>query len=73
VSARSPSKAVERSQALREEIRRVLIEHPPLSPPLTAKHVQPRLSRQVALRTVRWHLRALRTGGDALPPWQFIP
>jgi hypothetical protein len=62
--------AVERSQALREEIRRALLEHPPLAPPLTAKHLQPRLSRCISLRTIRWHMHALRTGEDALPSRQ---
>ena len=53
-------KAFARSQGLREEIRVMLGQHPPLSPPLTAKHLQPRLSRRVELRTIQWHIQQIR-------------
>lgn len=55
-------KALAISQALREEIRQMLLEHPALAAPLTAKAIAPRLSRPVALRTVAWHLQAIRAG-----------
>lgn len=46
--------------ALRAEIFAILAAHPPLRKPLTAKDVQPRLSRMVPLRTIQWHMRAIR-------------
>jgi hypothetical protein len=69
VTAPRNRKAVERGQALRAEIRALLEAHPPLAPPLTAKHVQPRLSRSASLRTIRRHLQALRSGADTWPSW----
>jgi len=56
-------KALERSQEVREEIRRMLLEHPPLAPPLTAKEVRTRLgARAPSLRAVQWHVQAIRVG-----------
>ena len=59
---------IARAQALRAEIRELLEQHPPLAPPLTAKHLQPLLTRCVELRTIRWHVQQLRA---ELPPRQF--
>jgi hypothetical protein len=52
--------AIRDSQQLREEIRRLLLDHPQAAPLLTAKHLQPRLSRRVGLRTISWHMHEIR-------------
>lgn len=54
-------KALADSQVTREEIRRLLLTHHPLAPPLTAKEIVPKLARQIAPSTVHWHLRAIWT------------
>ena len=58
--------AFERAQTLRAEIVALLEAHPPLAEPLQAKDIAPRLSRSLSLRTVRWHLRAIRCRGGNL-------
>jgi len=52
----------EKGQALREQIRAMLMAHAPGLPPLTAKVVQVRLTRVPApsLRAIRWHMNAIR-------------
>jgi hypothetical protein len=55
--------AWERGQAIRAEIRAILLEHPPLAPPLTAKALAARLTYRPAPseRCIRWHVAAIRT------------
>lgn len=52
--------AFERGQTLRHEIVTLLLAHSPLGRPLTAKQIQPRLSRAVSLQNIWYHLRAIR-------------
>lgn len=61
-------KAFEAAQALQAEICSLLNAHPPLAPPLTAKHVQPHLSRPASLRTIRRYMHAIRVI-NTRPPW----
>lgn len=53
----------DQGQALRAAIHAVMHRHSPLDPPLTAKTVQVRLGRHPApaIRTIQWHMRAIRT------------
>lgn len=53
-------KAHEAAMSLRQEIHALLLAHPLAR--LTAKAIAPKLSRAVALRTVAWHLAAIRAG-----------
>jgi len=52
----------EQGQAVRGEIRTILMTRSPLDLPLTAKDIQRRLTRNLSARTIQWHLRAIRTG-----------
>ena len=52
--------AFDRGHAVREQIRRSLIEHDPLALPLTAKALRTRLCPWLAERTVAWHIRQIR-------------
>lgn len=54
--------AYEQSRAARQEIRRILLDHPPtvFASPLTAKRIRPLLSRDLSERTIQWHLQAIR-------------
>jgi hypothetical protein len=65
--------AFERGRALRAEIRAMLLAHPPTAAPLTGKHILPRLkhSPRPSLRTVQWHLHAIRSEHDWLQRAQF--
>jgi hypothetical protein len=45
--------------------------HDPLAPPLTAREIIRLLNRPVAVRTVQWHMQAIRA--EALLSPQFIP
>jgi hypothetical protein len=59
----------EQGRALRAEIRDMLLRHPPLAPPLTAKRIRDCLnsSRNPApsLRTIQFHVHAIRGGNAA--------
>lgn len=52
--------AFERSQSMRDAIRAFLAGYPPLLPPVSAELVRERLGLSVSVRTVRWHMRAIR-------------
>jgi len=52
--------AHELSRSVRKEIQALLERHPATAPVLTAKTIQPHLSRQLSLRAIRWHMRAIR-------------
>ena len=52
--------AFERSQSARAAIRAFLAGYPPLLPPPTAELVRERLALQVSVRSVRWHIHAVR-------------
>lgn len=52
--------AFERSQSTRAAIRAFLAGYPPLLPPPTAELVRERVALQVSVRTVRWHMHAIR-------------
>lgn len=52
--------AFQRSQDTRDAIRAFLSGYPPLLPPPTADLVCERLELSVSVRTVRWHMRAIR-------------
>jgi hypothetical protein len=54
--------AYARGQRIRAEIRAILLEHPPLAPPLTAKAIAIRLTRRPvpSERCIRWHVAAIR-------------
>jgi repressor of nif and glnA expression len=63
----------EAGQAIRAEIRQILFERNPLSHPLTAEQIGWRLSREISVRTIRWHLQQIRQGVQhTLPLRQFI-
>lgn len=65
----------EQGQALRAEIRALLLAHPPGFAPLTAKHIRGRLTREPlpALETISWHIRHIRADLQrSLQPSQFI-
>jgi hypothetical protein len=52
----------EQGRALRAEIRDMLLRHPPLAPPLTAKRIRERLTRNPApsIRVIQWHCARIR-------------
>ena len=52
--------AYELSRTVRREIRALLEQHPATAPALTAKAIQPALSRRLSLRAIQWHIRAIR-------------
>jgi hypothetical protein len=52
--------AVERSEAIREEIRGHLERHSPLAKPLEAKDLQPLLSHPLGLRRIQMHMASIR-------------
>jgi hypothetical protein len=74
-------KAYQRSQALRAEIRSILVSHSQLQPLLAAKDILRLLKPRRAMpseRTVRWLVAQLRLKAelealDVLPPRQFSP
>jgi hypothetical protein len=45
---------------VRKEIQALLERHPATAPVLTAKIIQPHLSRRLSLRAIRWHMQAIR-------------
>jgi hypothetical protein len=52
--------ARELSESVRKEIQALLERHPATAPVLTAKSIQPHLSRRLSLRAIRWHVQAIR-------------
>lgn len=55
---------LEQGQLLRAEIFAIVASHSPTAPVLTAKIVRAQLRRDKlpSLRTIQWHLRAIRNG-----------
>jgi hypothetical protein len=55
--------AFERGQTLRGKIRAILLAHPPLLPPLTAKQISGllKISPMPSDRTIQWHVQAIQT------------
>jgi hypothetical protein len=65
----------EQGQALRREICDMLQCHSPIAPPLTAKLIRGRLSKNrrhtPSLRAIQWHVRAIRGAIAAhKPDWR---
>ncbi len=59
----------ERSQDIRQRIRSLLVQHPPLSPPLTAKDVLTKLPDiPLSIRAVQWHMQAIRSESTLIVP-----
>jgi hypothetical protein len=52
--------AYEQSRSTREEIRSLLERHPTTAWSFTAKQIRRCLSRELSLRTVQWHVQAIR-------------
>lgn len=52
--------AFDRAQSMRDAIRAFLAAYPPLLPPVSAELVRGHLGLSVSVRTVRWHMRAVR-------------
>lgn len=52
----------DQGQALRAQIRALLLEHSSASTPLTAKRIRDRLACEQSVRTVQWHMSAIRRG-----------
>jgi hypothetical protein len=62
------TKAVERSQALRAEIRHIWLEQvqrAPFAHPPTAKTIGRKLTVRLTDNAIRWHMRAIREAADA--------
>jgi hypothetical protein len=51
----------ERGRVNRAEIHAALLAQPSDAKPLTAKRIQPLLSRHLEERTIQWHMQAIRS------------